>query len=725
MRDMTDVNKFLLANGVSKKLLEILEIYTSVLPLGQELFSDKWDVIEWVPRPGNLKFFLLHFDLIENLSLRLCTKIFVLSKRFSKKIYGETAVGYIYAISKLSLEVGSKSLSELTIEDFYATEKSLKNYADSGFMYLKTLQVFSGWLCLNFNPALEYVAPNSQKTDHGRNGNDKGRAKKLLPDEVVSQLFRIANAPDMDEKNRFFLNAFVLDTVMQGRINELATLPNECLIEVSGSTAIKVFSEKGGLLGVRHFPQVLAPAVKEAVSYIQSQTEEGRALVKRLKQSSREDWYAILDDDLALRYFTKKFVSEWTMTYRLLDDDAVWSNSLSRTINAIDTLREFDGSYRLASASLNITNSNMRQLVRKQQAARRGEYLVYTSGVMRVLICDDQCWRIIARKNPLAIGFDRMRTCLEIESSNALDKISDILDAGLLCQMERKVYPMPDYNSLMERKFAEKIRPVVVTRNGRVVLEPEDALFVVPRNFLNSFKTRSNRYQLISDEVFTRWLSAQAGNTDSIFHRYDIRDPRTGGIAEFTWHDIRHWFQTVLKRGGLTDAQAGLLAGRKQLDQTRVYDHTPAMARSQQLANMRDGIKNGSIIGRTTETYEKLRVEDSVLAEEYLIASTLVVNSMPHGGCTLNLALTPCIHHLSCFSSGVDGNPCNHLQVNTADQNQITQIVKLHKQALAMIDKIIDMGGEVSPQYEHYIKVVESTGKFISLSHDVNKDQQG
>jgi hypothetical protein len=720
MRDLTDFKDFLLVNGLDHKLVHLLEVYKTVLPKGQDVFRDKWDVIDWVPRPGNLKVWLINFDVIKNPGLKLMVKIYVLSKRFAKKIYGATATGYICAIYYLDVEMKEKTVSKLSTEDFYATEKSLAIKFESGAVtYLRILQAFANWMRININPFLEYSIPKSSRIAYGRGGTDKGRAAKCLPDEVVSQLFGIANAPDLDEKNKFYLNAFVLDTVMQGRINELATLPRDCLIKPSGALAIKVFSEKGGVLGIRHFPQVLAPAVTEAVSYIQSVTENGRSLIRTLKKTPQLDWQAIVADDAALRYFTGKFVAAWTREHKLLNGDAVWCNSLGCAVDAIGALQHHKGSYRLASKSLNVSDHHMRVLVRKQEGARIGQHLLNGSGVLYAVDFNEKSWKSSVRKNPLAISIAKMEKSLELMLWPYADRIFDIMDAGLRCQVNGEVYPDPIYNSLMEKSFVSKVLPVVIGRNGTILLEAENALFVVPRNLLNSNKTRSNQYQLISDSIFTFWLCDQKENDDSIFKKYDIRDPRTGEIADFSWHDIRHWLQSVLKRGGLTDTQASLLAGRKDSAQMKVYDHTPASVRSDQLSRMRLDIKGGQIKGNTAETYSQLRIENSELAEEYLIASTLVVNSMPHGSCTLNLALTPCIHNLSCFSANEDGGLCNHLQVDAGDVKQIQEVERLHGQSLALMHTVKDMGGESSPQYDHYSRVANSTKQLLEATGGV------
>lgn len=726
MLDKTDYKDLILESGLNVKLISLLELYITVLPNRQDVFSDQWDVIEWIPRPGNKKTWVLNFTKIRNPGLKLLVKSYILGKRLSKKIYGETATSYIYALYYLDAQIESKKIGKLIAEDFHATEKTLTNkFSSKAIMYLRTLQAFANWLRANLFPALEYTAPKFGRVPYGRGGTDQGRASKLLPDEVISQLFRIARAPSLNPRDKFFLNALVLNTVMQGRIKELATLPVDCLIKTSGIVAIKVFSEKGGVVGVRQFPQVIAPAVEDAVSYIRSITSKGRELIRELKECPELDWRLIVRDDLALRYFTRKFVAEWTEKNKLLDSHAVWSNSLGRVIDAIGMLHHYQGSYRLACESLGISDSTMRLLVKKQEGARVGKYLITDSGNVRGVNFNEKSWLGIVRKNPLAIAASRMEITYEITLGKYFNDISDILDEGLRCQVEGRTYSYHKFDSVIEEGFFRKILPVVSARDGTSLLEAENALFVVPRNFLNTYKTRSNQYQLISDDILSSWLYGQR-EEDSIFKRYDIRNPYTGSIADFTWHDIRHWLQTVLKRGGLTDVQASLLAGRKDYTQMKVYDHTPAYVRSEQLTKMRQGIKSGDVIGVTSDNYNKLRIEDSNFAEEYLIASTLFVNWMPHGGCTLNLALTPCIHNLSCFSSNKSGELCDHLQVDTKNPTQIQEIERLQKSSSALAQSLAEIGGVSSPQYEHYRRVASNTDKLLkssaSLSAKINGD---
>ncbi len=712
MRDLTNFRLAMHALGLQEKITGLLDLYASCLPFDQDPYQDVWDVLAWVSRKGNLTKYTIDFSMVKNDGLRLYIKIFILGKRFSRKITGVTAANYVYAVMKLDRALGERDVRELSNEDFYETEKQLLEEG-STIVSLPVLQSFSTWLQNFVSVAIDYKAPPLPKRKHGRDGTDSGRLKKMLPDEAVAHLFSIAQAPDVHEIDRFFINALVISIVLQGRINELATLPFSCLVQLEEATVLKVYTEKGGRLGVRHFPQVLLPAVREAVSYIQAQTHSGRELVKKLKSSKQLDWIAIVKNEEAFRYFSKKYVHRWTSEKRLMNPDEVWSQSLGMTVNAVKIYHESGGNISEAAKSLGISWGAFNTLLLKQEGARKGIYIINSGGSISSLSMSDKEWKGIVRKNPMAVSAKWWEREINLYFNDYYEVVSDIFDNALVCQLHDQIYPEPVYRADIEEGFFVQVRPVVTDQIGRAVLEAEDALFIIPRNLLNSFNTKDNEYQLVSSGMFSVWLFNQCADSNSALNRHGLTDPRTGSALKFTWHDLRHWFQTVLKRGGLTDVQAALLAGRKDSSQTSVYDHTTAVARAHQLTSLREGIQSGEVFGVTTETYHTIKIDDPELAEEYLIASTLVVNSMPHGNCTMNLALTPCEHHLSCLSSNIGGGCCEHLHVDLNDAGQVESIKNIRDRAVAILEYIKSMGGEDSPQYEHQQRIVFSANKIL------------
>ena len=129
-------------------------------------------------------------------------------------------------------------------------------------------------------------------------------------------------------------------------------------------------------------------------------------------------------------------------------------------------------------------------------------------------------------------------------------------------------------------------------------------------------------------------------------------------------------------------------------------------------------IQNDVITGHITDAYRSIAEVDREQAEEYLQAMTRQLNVMPHGLCAKDLVTDPCPHHLSCFSCETDsagkGKPCTFLVVDTADSDQLQEILRVQDSAKAMIDwfeedEIID-----TPQVTHFTNIVESTNAILA-----------
>lgn len=67
---------------------------------------------------------------------------------------------------------------------------------------------------------------------------------------------------------------------------------------------------------------------------------------------------------------------------------------------------------------------------------------------------------------------------------------------------------------------------------------------------------------------------------------------------------------------------------------------------------------------------------DRQTAEQYLKAAVRIVNPMPHGGCTLDLALKTCRHSLSCLSVNERGDCCESLVVDVENEGQFIELKK-------------------------------------------------
>jgi hypothetical protein len=279
-----------------------------------------------------------------------------------------------------------------------------------------------------------------------------------------------------------------------------------------------------------------------------------------------------------------------------------------------------------------------------------------------------------------------------------------IEDARDNYQLKGKPYPCPLYNKELEQQFKWVIHPVI-SSDGVPILQPEDTLLITVTYQLTEKRgTKINDCSLISIGDISRWFggvkrSLGTKNTeDSCFSRLGIIDPKTGEIAKFVSHDIRHWLDTYLLEGGMPNDQVALLFNRAP-NQNDTYDQTSSKTR---LNNMRQAIRDGGAMGHIADAYHDIAEYSRQDAEQYLEASTLHLNLMPHGGCSLNWGMNACQNHNGCFNG--ENGLCENLCIDPKNHEtklELDRMMRETETALAVIP-------EQSPQYNHFQNIQQN-----------------
>lgn len=705
----------LAALGVADKLIELAQTLVETMSPNIDFFCDTWEILSWMARPGNRTSVALNFGQFENDELRTIAKIYIAAKRIKGDIGSGGAHTIFSSLLKLDAVIGRKTANQLTNSDFDAVERIYRNKGVVGKVaILSNLQAFSRWLHKRTGVRLSYSAPKG-RADYGRHGSEMGREKKLLPIEVLHQLFKLANNPELKFRDRFFIHALVLNAALGCRINELACLPLDCLESRDGKWVVKLFPEKGGRLFYRPFPQDMYPSVKAAVDFITEHTSEGREIVRRLRVNPGVDWPRVRNSAIALEYYVRKFAAGWLENYSLYTPKGAWYRTTGQFVDAIQLFDRFGSIYK-ASAFLGATYGTFKKLLEFQKALHNQVFLYLQSKNSWVpLTSAVSNWKAKLRLHPHAVQISLMEELCEVELSDACDTrvaVGKILDEALECQLEGGHFLFV-YNPELEREYTRKILPTV--RDGSdVLLEPEDSLFVVPRNLLSEHQcTRTSEFTMVSESMFEGWLAKASRSERSVFNEFNVLDPRTGRVANFVWHDVRHWLNTIYKQGGLSDVQVNIILGRTDLNQAQVYDHTSALSRSRILQQMMQRVRDNKAVGLIQATFNKLKIEDRKSAEAYLNAALRVINPMPHGGCAHNLALKPCEYNLSCFAKGSNGKPCEALIVDSQDPVQRREIELVSQNARAIKVHILNAGGGASHQYQHFDTVEKSANYLL------------
>lgn len=697
---------------------ELLSEMLAEVPKSQEFAASEWDVSSW-PGCAPQRTMTLRFAKIVNTDLRAAAKLWILHGRITSDIAVSTAKSRLTATQSLDHALGERALQSLTTGDFRHAERLLIDQYSNGTAARSGahLSNFSRWLAINFGLRLNYKCQLRVQPAHGRLGDDEGRIRKLLPTEVLRDLVAATHRKDLNEIDQFYLPVLTLNLALGLRISEMARLPLDCLVREQYGLTVRYIPVKSTRAVPRPVHPAMARVVEEAVAKLARVTDAARTVAKQKRGVVETDWSKIIKSPDAFRYFVSVWANEWTSDKRnqIINPDGAWHQKENRFIDVIGILKEEHGNKSAAARRLGLNRNMFYRLLVAQEAALRGDLPpVQASGSER-RGHQRNSWDTDVR----VISRERFKKHIKLAvRSDKLSCVGDIIDAAQAAQLRGESFPRPPRNSRFESQYTKSVVPVVTDRSGRALLWPDEMLLVLRRyEFASSRAMKEDDFRARNDSDISRWLAGEArsrgtcNHEDSVFSRLQIIDPRTGEIAKFTWHDIRHWLDTAYENGGLTQDQIAMIFGRSTPLQNAVYDQT---TRTERINRLREGVRNKKVFGTIAETYNAMLDKNTrEEAEEVLKAGTSIVNSMPHGNCTLNWGTEPCPNHTSCLSSQErPGEPCEHLVVDPLDSRQTEELARIEREATLAIETLKEQGA--TRQAEHYTRVAKAARSILN-----------
>jgi hypothetical protein len=726
--------------GVSNAFIDICDELLTALPSSVKLEDDIWNIVEWMLSPGNSTVNNLYFSPIVNNELRLITKLWILDGRKKRAWNSSACQGYHRSIRPLDRVLCARSILTLKTSDFQQVERELAaTYAiQTAFRRSGALQQFSKFLCRNFGLRLNYSSKLKNPIVHGRYGTEEGRYEKLIANEVLGDLLRSITNPGLSDKDRFYLSVFTIMLATGFRVTEVATLPAECMLRVDNGLHILHYPRKDGCPVPRPVHPCMTEVVEDAISNLLEMTKTARQAATDAVSGKAIDFSSITKNNEAFRYFVGRWANQWTAQpeHLMINPDGAWWNKGQCFVDVLGEV-EKAGSKSQAARNLRMSRNTLNDLEEDQKAAQRGELPRVKNSKAKGAIRTS--WDTDNR----VLSFRQLEKQWGIElKTNARSVVKDIIEAAQAAQLQGTIYPAPPSEDAFEEKgILETVRaadvhgdirsasinskstedysrPLLRDKNGRGFLYPHEALLVTEKYALSdAFTTRTGQFSTITSGQIMRWLcgesrSAGTGNAeDSVFSRLNITDSRTGEVAKFTSHDIRHWLNTVYQNGGLTEDQIALIFNRKYRNQNATYDQTSNKVRTER---MKQAIRDGLAVGRVSETYNILCEFSREDAENYLSAVTRMVNPMPHGVCMLDWSTNPCPHHLSCFSCESDKpGPCEHLVIDSRNEDHVNEIRQMSKEANLIISAIELQGFNESPQIDHFRRIQSNTNAML------------
>ncbi len=730
-RGINKVLKVLQINPVviSREPLEkILPRLLREAPHWLNVSHDIWNIYP-LHRSLKVKEFNIDFNVIKNIEVRAIGKAYCLHLIVDRRLGPQSIRSAWEVLVYLDRLPAPSHFHSISSDDFEVVERHIQEQCshDTAARRCSSLAAFGQWLTKFTSLRISYSCNLRAAARHGRSGNDAGRAAKLLPDVVIQQLLAARFRPGLLDRDLFFLSATAISVCTGLRIEELMTLPSDCLIEEGDACIIRFFVSKNGKSVPRFIPPELKEVACEAIAYILEVTAEARDCARIIREIPSPSWPAILNccSKSDMEYFVRRWLGDWLSNpfNRLIDTENVFytpRGSPSYWFPLAAHMRAHGNNVSAVSRATGIGRTPLSKLIAQLEASRSG--IVYignrSKGSDRAFDTDVRYPSISAFLKE--VGYVHIK-------GMPYELVMKLVGEARLAMLEKGSFSVPDRNTLIEQKYFAKPGVLRDRHSGADILCLEDALFTVFKGQLSHCQITNMRVVTrVTKSNYSHWLSGYVRDrgsgkqTDSACARLGIIDPRTGDFAEFSHHDFRHWLSTAYENGGLSQVQIATLFNRKSVSGNGGYSQISVPERQSRL---KEAMKDGLLTGHVPETYTRICEESPEEAAEFLESAIKFYNPMPHGVCRLNWAVEPCPHTLSCFSCGKESGGiddlCEHLVLDLSDAQQIQEIDTVNRNAGSMMRVFEEEGGEASPQYEKFSRIRASTQELIAKAKKI------
>jgi hypothetical protein len=196
----------------------------------------------------------------------------------------------------------------------------------------------------------------------------------------------------------------------------------------------------------------------------------------------------------------------------------------------------------------------------------------------------------------------------------------------------------------VERALLKRRHAIVIVRRpgGKTQMLSESLCVMFRSQFNPLLPNQEFLPELIGEIQINRALGNRADEV-SVFSIRGLDEP-DGSRMRIKTSAFRHWLNTLLARGGLSDAELARWSGRRNIDQNAAYKHGTVEQRVSWARNM---IKEGTLRGPAADTYNS--INDPVEKEQFLETFVNVALFTPYGVCIHDYAIDPCPYHLNCL----------------------------------------------------------------------------
>lgn len=254
-----------------------------------------------------------------------------------------------------------------------------------------------------------------------------------------------------------------------------------------------------------------------------------------------------------------------------------------------------------------------------------------------------------------------------------------------------------------------------------IVKRPDGKLQMLSQSlcvmFRNQFRSRLATIRFLPELIGVAQVrdALGGGNSTSIFSVRGLTEPG-GSQLKIRTHAFRHWLNTLLDRGGLSDLELARWSGRRNIDHNAAYKHGTV---EQRVSWARDMIKEGSLRGPAADTYHS--INDPIEKDEFLQTFVNVALFTPYGVCIHDYAIDPCPYHLNCLGG------CSEYLRTKGDKNEQKKIMEVRDFHLVQLQRVkietVKDTGTIQNYRAHCERIVE--GARAALTVDMENVPDG
>lgn len=269
----------------------------------------------------------------------------------------------------------------------------------------------------------------------------------------------------------------------------------------------------------------------------------------------------------------------------------------------------------------------------------------------------------------------------------------------------------------IEEALIKRRRNMMVIRksNGQVQMLSQSLCVI----FRNQFAGGRATIKLLPELMGIDQIGVALGQKDlgySIFARRNITE-LDGSPIRIRSHAFRHWINTLLARGGLSDTELARWSGRRDEKQNAAYKHGML---EQRVAWVQEMIRVGRLHGPVADTYHA--IDDPVEKEVFLQTFVNVAHFTPYGVCTHEFAIEPCRFHLNCLSGCLE-----YLRTkgDAEERSNIEAVLRFHLVQLEHSVQAKEEGIRGASNYEdHNRRIVEGAKAALAVDEIDLPDNQ-